>query len=134
LGGEHDAPFLHAVHVPALQTMFAPHAVPFGLFAPMSWHVAVPVEQSNLPAWHGFVGTHAAPATQPVPASPELPPSLPVSLPAWKSPRMLVHEAIAVAITNGANPSRRPTEAFIDPKMIPHRPVTALETSGAWHR
>ena len=52
---------VQALHVPLLQTAFAPHAVPFPALVPVSVHTAVPVEQSVDPAWQGFAGVQVAP-------------------------------------------------------------------------
>ncbi|HSN91447.1 MAG TPA: hypothetical protein VLS93_09480, partial [Anaeromyxobacteraceae bacterium] len=56
---------MQALQTPALQTMFVPQVVPFGLAAP-STHVCVPVAQDVVPSWQsvsGFV-VQAIPAVQ----------------------------------------------------------------------
>ncbi len=67
LGGVHEAPALHAAHVPLSQTWPVPHVVPLAaLFAvPVSVHTGLPVVQLVLPAWQGFVGVQLAPVVQP---------------------------------------------------------------------
>jgi hypothetical protein len=52
LGGVHEAPALHAAHVPLSQTWPVPHVVPLAaLFAvPVSVHTGVPVVQLVVPA------------------------------------------------------------------------------------
>jgi hypothetical protein len=66
--GLHATPAVHATHVPPLQTMFAPHAAPFGAFATPA-HTDVPVAHEVVPVWQGFDpglhGTPAVHATQP---------------------------------------------------------------------
>jgi hypothetical protein len=59
----HDAPAVHALHAPLLQTMFKPHDVPFALLVP-STQVIVPVEQDVVPFLQLFVGlvVHDEPA------------------------------------------------------------------------
>ena len=59
----HAAPCWHAVHCPAVQTIPAPHEVPFGLSA-FSLHTAAPVVQATVPVRHGLVGVQALPAAQ----------------------------------------------------------------------
>jgi hypothetical protein len=56
---------------PAPHTLLEPQAVPAVTGVLMSLHFEVPAEQSSLPSWQGFVGTHGSPAAQ-VPQLPSL--------------------------------------------------------------
>jgi hypothetical protein len=64
LVGVQDAPAVQAVHVPPLQTMLVPQAVPFCAGPSVSVHVGVPVEHEVVPVWHGSAGVHAEPEVQ----------------------------------------------------------------------
>ena len=68
---EQEAPAVHAVHVPALQTWFVPQDVPFESRVVVSMQVCTPVAQEVVPATHlfGFV-EHAPPAVHAVQAPP----------------------------------------------------------------
>jgi hypothetical protein len=61
LAGVQSVPAVHALHAPALHTMFTPHELPSASVVPVSVHVAAPVEQSVVPVWHALVGTQATP-------------------------------------------------------------------------
>ena len=61
LAGVHDAPCVHALHVPLPHTFPAPHEVPFATF-PVRAQTAGPFEQTIAPVRHGTVGVHGAPA------------------------------------------------------------------------
>jgi hypothetical protein len=61
LVGMHGLLAAHAEHIPLLQTMAVPHDVPLPAFIPVSLQMALPVEQSILPAWHAMAGVQAAP-------------------------------------------------------------------------
>ena len=57
------APAAQDTHAPALQTRSVPHTTPLE----SDWPVSVQAmlgEQTVMPAWHGFAGTHAVPAEQ----------------------------------------------------------------------
>lgn len=59
----HAADAVHALHDPALQTLFVPQLWPFGVFVAESMQVVVPVAHEVMPALHGFgLVLHAAPA------------------------------------------------------------------------
>src|SRR5581483_8865419 len=61
------APAAHATHaIDALQTIPVPHDAPTERAVPVSLHTGAPVEQTVVPAWHGLVGVHGAPAMQAV--------------------------------------------------------------------
>ena len=66
LDGVHATPALHETQLPAEQTRFVPHAVPFARSFPWSAHVCEPEEQSVRPVWQGFAGVHDAPAVHAV--------------------------------------------------------------------
>jgi hypothetical protein len=59
--GVHAAVVSHALQLPALQTCFVPHVVPFATFVVDAAQTGAPVEQSRVPVTHGFAGVHAAP-------------------------------------------------------------------------
>ena len=60
----HAAPTVQALHTPPPQTRFVPQLVPFATGTVVSEHTGAPLVQAMLPAWHGLVGVHAAPAWQ----------------------------------------------------------------------
>jgi hypothetical protein len=59
----HEAPAVHALHVPALQTWLVPHEVPLGRL-PVELHTATPVEHDVVPFWQGLPVEQEAPAVQ----------------------------------------------------------------------
>jgi len=63
-GGVHDNPVVHDKQLPALQTMFVPHEVPFAWF-PASAHTGTPVLHVVVPVRQGFPETaQLAPTVQ----------------------------------------------------------------------
>ena len=62
--GVQGVPAVQALHVPALQTMLVPHAVPFGAGLLVSVHVGEPVEHEVAPRSQGLAGVHEAPVGQ----------------------------------------------------------------------
>ena len=62
LVGVHEAPAVHAVHVPLLHTWLVPQVVPLATDVPVSVQTGKPVAQLTVPVWHTLVGVHAAPA------------------------------------------------------------------------
>jgi hypothetical protein len=56
----HAMPAVQAPQIPALQTMFVPHVVPFATF-PVSPHTGTPVTHEVAPVLQWFVGWQAAP-------------------------------------------------------------------------
>ena len=86
----HEAPALHAEHVPLSQTRPVPHVVPFVTLLPVSLQTAVPVVQTMLPVWHWFGGVQLVPdehvvhdplsQTSPVPHDVPLLTGVPVSV------------------------------------------------------
>jgi hypothetical protein len=49
LVGVHDAPVVHALHVPLLHTSLVPQLVPFDTLVPVSVHTGAPVEHAVVP-------------------------------------------------------------------------------------
>jgi hypothetical protein len=61
----HTAPAVHAVQVPALQTMPVPHAKPFAALTPVSIQPGTPPVQVVAPTWQGSAaGVQRVPAVQ----------------------------------------------------------------------
>jgi hypothetical protein len=78
--GVHDAPCVHALHVPAWQTWLLPQPVPSGR-SPVETHDGVPEAQSMTPCLHGFEGVQALPPPSQLPESIGGPPDEPLALP-----------------------------------------------------
>ena len=83
--GWHEVPAVQATQVALpLQTMLVPQLVPAG-WLPFAVHCAVPVEQDNVPVWHGLLlGVHGLPSAQ-APQAPllqtfPLPQSVPLAI------------------------------------------------------
>jgi hypothetical protein len=62
LVGVQGAPFWHVMHEPLSHTMLVPQLAPLSTLPPLSMHTGAPEAQLMEPVWHGFVGTHEAPA------------------------------------------------------------------------
>jgi hypothetical protein len=63
VAGVHPRLAVQSLQLPALQTMFVPHAVPLLVDVMVSVHVATPpVHEVTVPLWHRLVGVHDSPA------------------------------------------------------------------------
>jgi hypothetical protein len=62
--GMQTPPAVHPTQLPPLQTASVPQVMPFAIVPSVSRHTGDPVEQSVLPVWHAFAGTHGEPCGQ----------------------------------------------------------------------
>jgi hypothetical protein len=116
LVGVHEAPCVHALHIPLPQTLPVPQDVPFAT-SPVGVQTGVPFEQSMAPVRHGTEGEHGVPVVH-------VPPSVPGAEPSDVAPSLPGMEPESVLSESSPRPASTAMPASV--VTLPSWPLLSL--------